>query len=129
LPGTPAKAVPYLGYGEASTAGRTVESMLKRHPNPPHLERVFVADLAAVLASMARAGRGLAWLPESRIKEDLETGCLVPAGEAAWIIPVEIALFRSNNRLPPKAEELWSALTGGRGAASVMGTKAKNALT
>jgi DNA-binding transcriptional LysR family regulator len=78
---------------------------------------------------MARAGRGLAWLPESRIKEDLETGCLVPAGEAAWIIPVEIALFRSNNRLPPKAEALWSALTGGSGAASVAGTKAKNALT
>jgi DNA-binding transcriptional LysR family regulator len=129
LPGTQASAVPYLGYGETSAAGRVVEKMLKRHPNPPHLERVFVADLAAVLASMARAGRGLAWLPESRIKEDLESGCLVPAGEAAWVIPLEIALFRSNDRLPPKAEELWADLTGKRSAAHVAETKAKNALS
>ncbi len=128
LPGTHARPVPYLGYGEASASGRLVERMLKGHPNPPHLERVFVADLAAVLASMARAGRGLAWLPESRIQEDLDTGCLVPAGAAAWIIPVEIALFRSNDDLPPKAEELWSDLTGGHDAASVTGTQAKNAL-
>jgi DNA-binding transcriptional LysR family regulator len=127
LPGTRAKPVAYLGYGETSAAGRAVEKMLERHPDPPHLERVFVAELAAVLASMARAGRGLAWLPEDSIKEDLVTGCLVPAGSDAWAIPREIGLFRSNDRLPPASEAFWSDLTAKRQAPRATKPEAKNA--
>jgi DNA-binding transcriptional LysR family regulator len=110
LPGTRSAPVPYLAYGETSAAGIAVEKMLKRHRRPPHLERVFVAHLAAVLASVARGGRGLAWLPEGRIKEDIVAGCLVPAGSGEWVIPVEIGLFRSRDRLPESAEQLWSSL-------------------
>ena len=111
LPGTRAKPIPYLAYGETSAAGCAVGAMLKRHADLPHLEPVFVAHLAAVLASMARTGRGLAWLPESRIEEDLAAGSLVCAGGDDWVISVEIGLFRSNDRLPAKAEAVWTHLT------------------
>ncbi len=127
LPGTRIKPVPYLAYGDTSAASCAVGSMLKLHPEPPHLERVFVAHLAAILASMARTGRGLAWLPESRIKEDLDTGCLVPAGSDEWIIPVEIGLFRSSAGLPPRCEELWSYLSATKQRQRSGAIKAKNA--
>lgn len=126
LPGTRAQPVPYLAYGDTSAARHAVDKMLKRRSDPPHLEQVFVAHLAAVLASMARAGRGLAWLPESRIKDDLDTGCLVPAGGGDWVIPVEIGLFRSPDRLPAKAEAFWAHLTRTSAAAQAP-RQAKNA--
>ena len=59
---------------------------------------------------MSGEGRGLAWLPESNIREELASGALVIAGGDEWQIPVEIRLFRSREPLPPMAEEFWSLL-------------------
>lgn len=98
----------YLAYANTSAIGRAVDDLLEHCPNKPHLERVFVSDLAAVLLSMVRAGRGLAWLPESDIVDDLDRGALVMAGDARWVVPVEIGLFRLKEGLPHKAEEFWA---------------------
>jgi LysR family transcriptional regulator, hypochlorite-specific transcription factor HypT len=104
------KPVHYLAYAETSAIGRAVEKMLSRRPGALKLERVFVSPLAAVLESMVRAGRGLAWLPRSQVKDDLASGRLVLADGEEWTISVEIRLFRSNDKLPPKAEKFWSLL-------------------
>jgi DNA-binding transcriptional LysR family regulator len=105
-----ARPVHYLAYAESSAIGRAVENMLAHRPSSLHLERVFVTPLAAVLASMARAGRGLAWLPENQIAEHIAAGRLVVAGGPAWTIPVEIRLFRPKDLLPPRSEKFWSLL-------------------
>lgn len=112
LPGTPDEPVHYLAYSETSAIGRAIEHMLSHLESPVHLERVFVSHLAAVLKTMSSGGRGMAWLPESNIREELETGTLVPAGDAQWHIPVEIRLFRSREPLPAAAEEFWGLLEG-----------------
>ncbi|TGV95623.1 LysR family transcriptional regulator, partial [Mesorhizobium sp. M2E.F.Ca.ET.154.01.1.1] len=75
-------------------------------------DKVFVSQLAAVLKTLSREGRGMAWLPESSISEELTSGSLVLAGDKRWFIPVEIRIFRSRERLPAMAEELWSMLDG-----------------
>jgi DNA-binding transcriptional LysR family regulator len=106
------KPVHYLAYAETSAIGRAVEKMLSRRPASLKLERVFVSPLAAVLESMVRAGRGLAWLPRSQVEDDLASGRLVMADGAESKIPVEIRLFRSNDKLPPKAEKFWSLFVG-----------------
>lgn len=110
LPGTEDEPVHYLAYAETSAIGRAVEAVLSNATTPLHLNRVFVSHLAAVLKSMSREGRGLAWLPESNIASELESGVLVIAGGEEWFIPVEIRLFRSREALPPMAEEFWSLL-------------------
>jgi DNA-binding transcriptional LysR family regulator len=105
-----ARPVHYLAYAETSVIGRAIDKMLARQVKPVPLDQVFVSQLAAVLRSMAREGRGVAWLPESQIRGDLARGQLVIAGGDEWVIPVEIRLFRSNDRLPPKSEQFWSLL-------------------
>jgi LysR family transcriptional regulator, hypochlorite-specific transcription factor HypT len=127
LPGRRDKPVRFLAYAETSAIGRAVEKMLARRSDPAHFERVFVSHLAAVLESMAREGRGLAWLPESQVVDDLNGGRLVLAGDETWVIPIEIRLFRSNEPLPPKAEEFWSHVIGGAAQHDPSAAKAKNA--
>jgi len=112
LPGTPEEPVHYLAYSETSAIGRAVEHMLAHLEAPVHLNRVFVSHLAAVLKTMSSSGRGMAWLPESNVREDLASGALVPAGDDKWFIPVEIRLFRSREPLAPIAEEFWGLLEG-----------------
>jgi DNA-binding transcriptional LysR family regulator len=112
LPGTPDEPVHYLAYSETSAIGRAVEHMLTHLESPIYLNRVFVSHLAAVLKTMSSSGRGMAWLPESDIREELTSGALVPAGDEKWFVPVEIRLFRSREPLPPVAEEFWSLLEG-----------------
>lgn len=113
LPGRRERPVRFLAYAETSAIGRAVEKMLARRSDPAHLERVFVSHLAAVLQSMAREGRGLAWLPENQVVDDLNGGRLVPVGDESWVIPIEIHLFRANDPLPPKSEEFWSHVIAG----------------
>jgi DNA-binding transcriptional LysR family regulator len=113
LPGTRERPTAYLAYADTSVIGRAVERMLARRPDPPWLEPVFVSHLAAVLESMARSGRGLAWLPASQIEADLMAGRFLPAGDERWAVPVEIRLYRPNDALPPKAEEFWTMVASG----------------
>jgi DNA-binding transcriptional LysR family regulator len=101
----------YLAYAETSAIGRAVENLLRTSPVADRLERVFVSPLAGVLNSMARDGRGLAWLPQSQVGRELESGELVRAGSSDWDLDVDITLFRPRARLPSSAEAFWDALT------------------
>lgn len=111
----PGQPVQYLAYAETSAIGRAVDKLLARRPASVKLDRVFVSPLAAVLESMVRAGRGLAWLPRSQVADDLASGRLVLADGSKWTIPVEIRMFRSNDKLPPKAEKFWGLLVAEEG--------------
>lgn len=110
LPGAEDDPVHYLAYAETSAIGRAVENMLAQATTPIHLHRVFVSHLAAVLKSMIRDGRGLAWLPETNVASELASGGLVLAGGEEWFVPVEVSLFRSREPLSAMAEEFWAAL-------------------
>jgi len=109
LPGTTERPGAYLAYASTSAIGRAVAHLLETHAGKAQLEEVFVSHLAAVLESMVRAGRGLAWLPLSHIADDLRGGRLVHAGDESWSVPVDIRLYRSIDGLPPRSEEFWAA--------------------
>jgi len=98
----------YLAYAETSAIGRAVDNMLRHSSRHLQLDRVFVSRLAAVLKSMASDGRGLAWLPESQIAEELAGGQLMRAGGTEWDLEVEITIFRPRDRLPEAAEAFWT---------------------
>jgi DNA-binding transcriptional LysR family regulator len=110
LPGTEEEPVHYLAYSETSAIGHIVEQLIAEADEPVHLNRVFVSHMAAVLKPMSSEGRGMAWLPESHIRTDLDEGKLVLAGGEKWFIPIDIRLIRSRDPLPTASEEFWSLI-------------------
>lgn len=110
LPGTAARPCRYLAYAETSAIGRAVTHMLRRRDGEAHLDRQFVSHLAAVLRTMAREGRGLAWVPQSQVEGDLAAGTLVRAGDPSWDLDVEIRLFRPAETLSATAEAFWTTI-------------------
>lgn len=105
--GAPERAL--LGFSDESGLGRIVRQTLGAELAAAGLQPVFTAHLASVLKSMALEGRGLAWLPQSLVREELEQGALQVAGPAHWRIPVEIRLYRDPAALGEYAEGFWRA--------------------
>lgn len=106
--------VPVLAYSEASGLGRIMRSRM-RHlfsegadaAMPQGVSVVFTAHHAVLLKTMALEGRGVAWLPESLIADELRAGTLVAAGGSDWSLPVQIRLYRQRAEMSPMAEAVW----------------------
>jgi DNA-binding transcriptional LysR family regulator len=77
---------------------------------------VFTAHNAFLLKTMALAGRGIAWLPESLVAEELASRRLVAAGSASLRVPLEVRLYRQNAVMAPTAEALWGLVLVSSGA-------------
>lgn len=103
----PAKAL--LGFSDESGLGRIVRGALGPELAAAGLQPVFTAHLASVLKSMALEGRGLAWLPQSLVRDELAAGRLRVDAPAHWRIPVEVRLYRDPAPLGAHAEEFWQA--------------------
>jgi LysR family transcriptional regulator, hypochlorite-specific transcription factor HypT len=104
--------VPVLAYSAESGIGRVVRGLRGSALEQADAEPVFTAHLASVLKTMALDGRGVAWLPQSLIGDELAAGRLVAAGGDEWPIEVEIRLFRDRAALPRAAEAFWRAAAG-----------------
>lgn len=98
-----------LGFSDESGLGRIVRQALGAELAGAGLRPVFTAHLASVLKSMALEGRGLAWLPESMVREELAATRLQVTGPPHWRIPVEIRLYRDPSPLGAYAEAFWQA--------------------
>ena len=98
-----------LAFSDESGLGRMVRQRLGGELADSGLQTVFTAHLASVLKTMALEGRGLAWLPESLVREEVAAGRLVAAGPAHWAIALEIRLYRDPAALGDYAEALWAA--------------------
>ena len=109
--------VPVLSYSTESGIGRLVRALRGPALEQAGGEPVFTAHLASVLRTMTLDGRGLAWLPHSLVRDDLDGGRLVVAGGPAWHIDVEVRLFRQRAAAPPVAETFWRAAVQAAAAA------------
>lgn len=106
--------VPVLDYSDASGLGRILRALFAKTTERgagSDLAVVFTAHNAFLLKTMALAGRGIAWLPESLVAEELESGRLVAAGSAALRVPLEVRLYRQNAAMAPTAEALWALVS------------------
>lgn len=99
--------LPLLGYSEASALGRILRSQLLTRRE---VSEVFTAHHAMLLKALVLQGRGIAWLPLSLVRAELDDGGLQSAGGDAWIVPIEIRLYRQPTDLAPTAERLWRRL-------------------
>lgn len=104
---SPRKTQPVLTYSKESGLGRIMRALMPSALEEGPFTTVFTAHHAVLLKTMALEGRGIAWLPQSLIEDELGTGKLVPAGSAPWHIPIDIRLFRQRAALSAPAEALW----------------------
>jgi DNA-binding transcriptional LysR family regulator len=105
--------LPLLGYRAESGLGRIMAADWAAKGNSPRLNMVLTSHLAATLLSMARARRGIAWLPLTLARADIENGALTLAGGERWHIPIQIRLFRPRRRQSQTAEHFWSTASQG----------------
>lgn len=111
LPGDAGTPVSYLEYGPESGMGRIVAAARAAGGPVAHLAPVFRSHAVLVLTAMAREGKGVAWLPESLIEDDLAASRLVLAGDDLWSVPMEIRLYRPRARQSPAAESFWGLVS------------------
>jgi DNA-binding transcriptional LysR family regulator len=107
LPAVAGQSTAYLAYRQESGLGRILRLSGTLDGLPGQLEPVFHSHAALTLASLARAGRGLAWVPMSLVREDLETGKLVLASDQPGI-DIRVCLIRPAARQSSVVERLWS---------------------
>ncbi|MGR3758158.1 MAG: LysR family transcriptional regulator [Tranquillimonas sp.] len=107
LTGDGDRPIPFLGYSTPSGLGRILNADLARHSGSRPLETVVRSRLAATLLEMARQGRGLAWLPRSLARAEIESGALADAADGARTVPLDITLFRPAITLGSTAERFW----------------------
>jgi len=109
LEGKPVAQVPLLQYPDESGLGRIVRAVAGRRLEGMPVRVAFTAHLASVLRTMALDGRGIAWLPQTLVEEDIAAGRLVAAAGDDWTIPMEIRLYRERRPAGNAAEAFWSA--------------------
>jgi len=102
--------LPFLSYTAESGLGRIIQAHRQSHQPATDLEVVFSSHLAAVLLSMARQAKGIAWLPESLAEAEISAGGLQQAGPELENIETQIRLFRPKTPLSDFAEQFWSGL-------------------
>jgi DNA-binding transcriptional LysR family regulator len=118
LPGLAAKPLPYLGYAPGAYLGDITDWILKQAGTPVHLQRVYETDMAEGLKVMALEGHGVAFLPRSAVKKEVQAGALVeltlPEGQAL-ALNMEVRAYRekplSKSPTLGPAQLLWQHLT------------------
>ena len=118
LPGHATRPLPYLGYAPGAYLGGVTDWILKQAGVPVHLDRVYETDMAEGLKVMALEGHGIAFLPRSAVKKEIQAGTLVevclPEGQTL-ALSMEVRAYREKSGAKPcfksSAHQLWLHLT------------------
>jgi len=118
LPGAAQTPLPYLGYAAGAYLGHLTDLILKQSGIPIHLDRVYETDMAEGLKAMALEGHGVAFLPYSAVRNELQSGRLVsavPEGTQKFQLPMDVLAYREKptgkDGVPQgTAQALWAHL-------------------
>jgi DNA-binding transcriptional LysR family regulator len=93
LPGQPGRPTPLIEYRRSDYFAQVSKVLLSRGPMHAHVAQAGEADSLHFLRSMAMHGIGVAFLPESMVREELQRGELVRL-DPRWSAEIEIQLVR-----------------------------------
>ena len=102
--------IPYLSYGDFSFFGQALAKLFTKRPS---FKRKVVHEntISIGLKAMMMAGWGLAWLPESLVREELDSGVLRRAAQDPdWVLEVEIRIYRHATSEHPSVDAFWRAV-------------------
>lgn len=103
-------SIPLLSYERQTGLGRIFGTVFDLEATLPRMHPVASSHLALLLG-LAMEGRGIAWVPASVVRAELEQKSLVEAGGPQWSIPMEIRLFRPREKLSAASERFWTYVT------------------
>ncbi len=103
--------IPYLAYANDSYLLQVIDEFLTDRCDASLLNVVLRCNYADGLTQLVAAGGGLAWLPELSIREELESGALVPAADDSWSIPLEYRMY-GRAKFSPLVESIIEDLRG-----------------
>ncbi|WP_181706240.1 LysR family transcriptional regulator [Chthonobacter rhizosphaerae] len=109
LPGTPDRPVPTLNYLPETFLGKLVGILVAERGETLHLASIYENAMAEALKMMAITGRGVAWLPESSVRQEIKAGVLV-AVDPSVSVEMRIRIYRSMDKVRPTVERLWRFL-------------------
>ncbi len=109
LPGTAQQPVPVLRYAPSLALHLILQDALARDSRALYLHDVMEADFAESLHEQALNGQGVAWLPRSLVRSDLQNGKLVLADPSAAPARFDIQLFRPRSARNALAQAVWKA--------------------
>lgn len=120
LPGLAGHPLPYLGYAPGAYLSGLVDIILKNTGQPAHLDRIYETDMAEGLKAMALEGHGIAFLPTSAVRRELQTRKLAPAAQSGqgFEALMDIRIFRQK----PLQRDSLRARDGAAGAGSTTGS-------
>ena len=102
--------VPYLSYGDFSFFGVALSKLFTARP-AFNARVVHENTISIGLKTMALAGWGLAWLPESLIRQELADGSLMRASnDPDWDFETQIRIYRHGTASRPIVEAFWQAI-------------------
>jgi DNA-binding transcriptional LysR family regulator len=108
LPGSEPRPVPLLMYSPGIYFARLVDLVIEAAPNPLAGVRVAESDMSDVLAGMASAGLGVAWLTAStkaRLAPDL-----IEAASSGWSLPLSVVAFKARHQRKRSVNEIWQRI-------------------
>lgn len=101
-------SLPFLAYSSYSFSEKLVMPVARRFSR--QLRIVYEDGLAETLRAMALRGAGMAWLPHSIIREDLEAGRLVILEDENLRIGYEIRAYKAERNKNTIAAVMWDQL-------------------
>ena len=101
--------IPFLEYGPTSVMSRVMKDMIANAPFKSRLYSVYRATLAESLATAAREGLGIAWLPQS-IVDNMDSERRPAVISDDYSADFEIVIFRARKNKRPTVQRIWNAL-------------------
>jgi len=100
---------PIINYSAESYSARLIEQY---QPEIPKLNtyQVFESSMCHLHKEMALRGKGIAWLPDALIQQELVAGTLVTIDPDLYRLPYQIRLYRNSTPLREEAEAFWQLI-------------------
>jgi DNA-binding transcriptional LysR family regulator len=108
--------VPYLRFGDQAPIGMHLHHLFKSRQITTRLRTVYENAMAGALRIRARDGAGVAWLPESLVLPDLDTGLLVRTGPEEWQVDLDIRMLRTMRHANRLTGSIWQFLAARSGS-------------
>lgn len=100
--------LPFLAYANYSFSEKLVMPVARRFSR--QLRIVYEDSLAESLKAMALRGMGIAWLPQSLIRSDLEARRLAPIEDDNLNVGYEIRAYKAQRNRNATAAVMWDLL-------------------
>lgn len=111
FPGSANKPLPFISYKNYSSLTQEITKLATESDVAPiHLDTVMRSSSAISIKSFVLQEYGIAWLPESSVTAELESGALTILGDERHRIPLTIEIHHYTRNTKPEILAFWEQL-------------------